>query len=135
MAQSRADRIRRIVDVQKQLHRAEEWRLGEIQVEVDRIETERHELIALLNSDAGLHGLFMDATVNRLRSLAEQAIQTDLHKQQQTQKVIEAGARLKAAERLFERAEREAEREAERMQLQEATERVSWQAPGKIVGR
>ncbi len=134
MAQSRADRIRRIVDVQKQLHRAEEWRLGEIQVEVDRIETERHELIALLNSDAGLHGLFMDATVNRLRSLAEQAIQADLQKQQQTQKVIEAGARLKAAERLFERAEREAEREAERMQLQEATERVSWQAPGKIVG-
>lgn len=135
MAQSRSDRIRRLVDVQRQLHRAEEWRLGEIQAQVDQIAADQHELIGLLNSDAGLHGLFMDATVNRLRSLAEQAIQADLQKQQQSQKVIEAGAHLKAAERLLDRAFREAERDAERLQLQEATERLSWQAPGKIVGR
>ena len=76
----------------------------------------------------------MDATVNRLRSIAEQLIQADLQRQAQAQKVIETGARLKAAERLQTEALRDARREQEQAQLFEATERLSWQAPGKIIG-
>lgn len=134
MAQARLERVRRIVNVQRQLHRAEEWQLAEIQARVDAVEREQQELIDLLNSDAGLRSLFVDAAVNRLRSLAEQAIQAQMQRQMQLQRVLEAGARLKAAERLSERAERVARREAEDAQLRETIERISAQAPGKIAG-
>jgi hypothetical protein len=133
-ARDRAAQLARIVKVQEQLHRAEERRLAEIQDEFDRLRRDETDLIALLNSEDGLAGLFMDATVNRLRSVAEQQIQVALQRQAQTQAVLDTGSRLKAAEKLHEEAERDARREAEQEQLAEATERLSWQAPGKIVG-
>lgn len=133
-AQDRAARITRIVKVQEQLHRAEERLLAEIEAHRDRLKQDEADLIGLLNAEDGLAGLFMDATVNRLRSIAEQLIQADLQRQAQAQKVIETGARLKAAERLQTEALRDARREQEQAQLFEATERLSWQAPGKIIG-
>lgn len=134
-AQDRAARLTRIVKVQEQLHRAEEQRLVEIQDRFDQLRQDETDLIALLNAEDGLAGLFMDATVNRLRSLAEQQIQTALQREVQMQAVLETGSRLKAAEKLLTEAERDARREAEQQQLAEATERLGWQAPGKILGR
>lgn len=134
-AQDRAARLTRIVKVQEQLHRAEEQRLVEIQDRFDQLRQDETDLIALLNAENGLAGLFMDATVNRLRSLAEQQIQTALQREAQMQAVLETGSRLKAAEKLLTEAERDARREAEQQQLAEATERLGWQAPGKILGR
>jgi hypothetical protein len=135
MAQSRAERMRRIVRVQEQLHRAEERLLAEAQAARDGLKQDETDLIALLNSEDGLAGLFMDATVNRLRSVAEQLIHANMHVAAQSQKVIETGSRLKTAERLLKEAERAQRREAEQQQLGEATERLAWQAPGKIAGR
>jgi len=133
-AQDRAQRLARIVKVQEQLHRAEERRLADIQERFDRLRQDETDLIALLNSEDGLAGLFMDATVNRLRSVSEQQIATALERQAQMQVVLDTGSRLKAAEKLLGEAERAARREAEQSQLAEATERLSWQAPGKILG-
>ena len=130
-AQDRAARLARIVKVQEQLHRAEEQRLVEIQDRFDQLRQDETDLIALLNAENGLAGLFMDATVNRLRSLAEQQIQTALQREAQMQAVLETGSRLKAAEKLLTEAERDARREAEQQQLAEATERLGWQAPGR----
>lgn len=134
-AQDRAARIARIVKVQEQLHRAEERRLAEIQEAFDRLRQDEIDLIARLNAEDGLAGLFIDATVNRLRSVAEQQIQVALQRQDQMEAVLDTGSRLKAAEKLLLEAERDARREAEQTQLAEATERLSWQAPGKIMGR
>jgi hypothetical protein len=134
-ARDRAARLARIVKVQEQLHRTEERLLAEIQEHFDRLRQDETDLIARLNAEDGLAGLFMDATVNRLRSVAEQQIQTALQRQTQTEAVLATGARLKAAEKLLAEAERDARREDEQQQLTEATERLSWQAPGKIVGR
>lgn len=135
MVQARLQRVERIVRVQQQLHRAEEWKLAEIQAHIDTIERDQQDLIGLLNSDIGLRSLFADTAVKRLRSLAEQSVQAQTQRQIQLHKVIEAGSRLKAAERLLERARRAARRAEEEAQLREATERLSWQAPGKIAGR
>lgn len=134
-ARDRAERVRRIVKVQEQLHRAEKQRLAEVQDLHARLKQDEGDLIGLLNAEDGLAGLFLDATVNRLRSTAEHLIQADLQRQAQAQKVIETGSRLKAAERLLDEADRDARREQEQQQLAEATERLSWQAPGKIMGR
>lgn len=134
-ARDRAARLARIVKVQEQLHRTEERLLAEIQEHFDRLRQDETDLIARLNAEDGLAGLFMDATVNRLRSVAEQQIQTALQRQTQTEAVLATGARLKAAEKLLAEAERDSRREDEQQQLTEATERLSWQAPGKIVGR
>lgn len=135
MAQSRTERIGRIVKVQEQLHRVEERLLAEAQALVERLRQDETDLIAFLNAEDGLAGLFMDATVNRLRSIAEQVVQADAQRQAQAQRVIATGARLKAAERLLADAELEERREMEQRQLVEATERLSWQAPGKISAR
>lgn len=134
-AQDRAARITRIVKVQEQLHRAEERALAEIEARRDRLKQDEADLIGLLNSEDGLAGLFMDATVNRLRSISEQLIHVELHRQAQAQRVIETGSRLKAAERLETDALRDARRAQEQAQLVEATERLSWQAPGNIKSR
>ena len=135
MADDRAKRIKRILTVQEQLQRAEEWRLSEIEQRITSLETDQHDLIAGLNSETGLQGLFMDATVRRVKSLQEDARKTSLMRNEQAQRVLETGARLKAAERLLGKAEAEADRIEEESQLREATERLAAQAPGKITDR
>lgn len=135
MPHDRRERVRRILKVQEQLRQVEEWRLAQAQQHVDGLAQEQAELIASLNADDGLQGLFMDATVRRLRSLAEQAKAAAQVKDQQAERLLEAGTKAGAAERLLALVSKEAERAEEAGQLAETTERLTAQAPGKIVGQ
>ncbi|MET0569589.1 MAG: hypothetical protein ABWZ74_10970, partial [Hyphomicrobiaceae bacterium] len=74
--QSRAKKIQRIVKAQAQLKLAEEWRLRGLQGRLAEIEAGERELLASLGTDNALHGLFLDATARRLRSVAEDAART-----------------------------------------------------------
>lgn len=134
MADDRVVRLGRILKVQQQLHRAEEWRLAEIEQQIASLETDQRELIEALNADNGLEGLFLDATARRIRSLADTARLAEGDRAAQAAKVLETGARLKAAERLMQRAEAQARRDAEASDLREIMERLATQAPGKIIG-
>lgn len=134
MAEDRVARIGRILKVQQQLHRAEEWRLAEIEQQLQSLETGQQELIDGLNSETGLQGLYMDATVRRIKSLGDAARTAETDRAIQSGRVLETGSRLKAAERLMQRAEADARREEEESQLKEAVERLAAQAPGKIIG-
>lgn len=134
MADDRVARIGRILKVQQQLHRAEEWRLSEIEQQIAGFETDQRELIDGLNSETGLQGLFLDTTVRRIKSLGDAARAADVERAVQARRVLETGARLKAAERLMQRVEAEARRTAEEQDLREVVERLTSQAPGKILG-
>ncbi|MDX2202966.1 MAG: hypothetical protein NW223_09455 [Hyphomicrobiaceae bacterium] len=134
MAEDRVDRIRRILKVQQQLHRAEEWRLSEIEQRIASLEADQRDLIAALNAENGLEGLFLDATVRRVKSLAESARVAEGERAEQAGRVLETGSRLKAAERLLQRAEAHARREEEAADLREIMDRLASQAPRKIIG-
>lgn len=133
MPEDRRQRMQRLLKVQEQLHRIEEWRLAEAQQEHDGIVRDQEELIQSLNADAGLQGLFVDAAARRLRTLAARELESGQVKDAQAQRVLAEGARRGVAERLFAAATREARRAEEESQLQDATERVAAQAPRKII--
>ena len=122
--QSRAKKIQRIVKAQAQLKLAEEWRLRGLQGRLAEIEAGERELLASLGTDNALHGLFLDATARRLRSVAEDAARTTERRDQQSRKLLVAATRLKSAERLSEAAGREAERDIEKKDLLDLIEQL-----------
>lgn len=122
--QSRAKKIQRIVKAQAQLKLAEEWRLRGLQGRLAEIEAGERELLASLGTDNALHGLFLDATARRLRSVAEDAARTTEQRDQQSRQLLASATRLKSAERLSEAAEREAERDVEKKDLLDLIEQL-----------
>ena len=65
-----ARKIHRILAVQQQLYRIEEWKLADLERTLERLEASQQDLIRALNEDDALQGLFIDATARRLRSLS-----------------------------------------------------------------
>jgi len=63
-------KIRRILHLQRQLHRLSQWRLSELQGQEAAIQDKQRDLIGALNGDGRLQGLFVAAMAKRLTSLA-----------------------------------------------------------------
>jgi uncharacterized coiled-coil protein SlyX len=97
----RVERVGRILALQRQLHRIEEWRLADVQRRIAALEVAQHELINSLNEDDALHGLFIDTLARHLRALSEEAGRLAVEKELQSHRLIEHTTRLKAVERLF----------------------------------
>lgn len=97
----RVERVGRILALQRQLHRIEEWRLADVQRRIAALEVAQQELINALNEDDALHGLFIDTLARHLRALSEEAGQLMVEKELQSHRLIEHTSRLKAVERLF----------------------------------
>lgn len=123
--QSRAEKIRRIVKAQAQLKQAEEWRLRSLEGQLADIKASEQELLASLGTDNALHGLFLDATVRRLRSVAEDAVQITDRRDRQARKLLASATRLKSAERLSEAVKRDAAREMEKKDLLDLIEQLT----------
>ena len=70
---AQARKIHRILAVQQQLYRIEEWKLADLERTLERLEVSQREVIGALNEDDALQGLFIDAMARRLRSLGEEA--------------------------------------------------------------
>jgi hypothetical protein len=96
----RAQRMERLCDVQRQLHRIEEWKLCEIKRRLAGAEETRDELLAALDRDGTLQGLFYGACARRLDALARAAEEARREQEAQTATILEQAARLKAAERI-----------------------------------
>lgn len=123
--QSRAKKIRRIVKAQAQLKLAEEWRLRSLEGQLAEVEASERELLASLGTDNALHGLFLDATVRRLRSVTEDAARIAEQRDRQACKLLVSATRLRSAERLSEAAEREVERDVEKKELLDLIEQLA----------
>jgi hypothetical protein len=114
----------RLLALQRQLHRIEEWKLADLARTLDALGAAQQSLIGALNEDDALQGLFIDATARRLRSLAEEASHVREEKKAQSVRVIEHAARKACAERLAEVVDRNAERAADKKQLLDVIERA-----------
>jgi hypothetical protein len=130
-------KIHRILDVQQQLHRIEEWRLADLDRTLRELATSERDLIRALNEDEALQGLFIDATARRLASIAEQAARVGKEKTAQEQRLLEHAARKVCAERLVQAVDREVAQAAYKRNLLDAIERFiapAAQASRKIAG-
>jgi hypothetical protein len=129
-------KVHRMLAVQQQLHRIEEWRLAELRARLDELAADQKELIAALNEDDALQGLFIDSMARRLQSLSEAASATGKDTQLQAVRLLEQASRLICAERLAKAADLQELRSNEKSDLAEAIERLGdAQASRKIVGR
>lgn len=131
------DKIHRILGVQQQLHRMEEWRLADLDRTLRDLAATEHELIRALNEDEALQGLFIDATARRLASIAEEAVRVGEEKTAQEQRLLEEAARKVCAERLAQVVDREVAQAADKRALIDAIERFiapAAQASRKIAG-
>ena len=134
---TRAQRTHRLLALQEQLLRVERWTLLDLQRRASELalcillgrtpselETERRELIAALNENEALQGLFLDATARRLVSIAQQVDELRRQEQAQLARVGEHATRVACAERLSETVDRQAARESESQDLREVVERL-----------
>lgn len=127
----------RILGVQQQLHRIEEWRLADLERTLRDLAAAEQDLIRALNEDDALQGLFIDATARRLASIAEEAARVGKERTAQEQRLLEEAARKGLAERLAQAADREVAQAADRRALIDAIERFiapAAQASRKIAG-
>jgi hypothetical protein len=110
--------------LQEQLLRVERWRLLDLQRRASELETERRELIAALNENDALQGLFLDTTARRLVSIAQQVDEVRRQERAQLVRVGEHATRVACAERLSEKVDRQAARESESRDLREVVDRL-----------
>ena len=115
----------RILALQEQLHRIEQWRLADLKVREQELAAAQEELIAALNEDSALQGLFIDSMARRLQSLSEEAMKTQQAKELQSARLLEEAGRLVCAERLAEAADLAELRLSEKKGLAEAIDRLS----------
>lgn len=116
--QDRAAKSKRVLAAQQQLHRVEQWKLADLQGRLADLNAAQIDTISALNGSE-LHGLFIEATARRLRSLAEEAQRVTLDKDKQSIKTSEHAGRVRAAERLAHALQIELDREIERKELME----------------
>ncbi|MBX9864280.1 MAG: hypothetical protein K2Y42_16195 [Hyphomicrobium sp.] len=115
------DRVRsltRIADVQKQLHNLEEVKYARLQQRMAECRAAQDELAKALSSDDALHGLFVDVTVRRLKSLRQEEAKLAPEIEAQARVVLEHGGRLRNSERLKDELTVELGRIEEREELE-----------------
>jgi hypothetical protein len=118
----RSARGHRVLALQRQLNRIEQWKLAELQMRLAALDTAQRELIGALNEDHALHGLFIDTMAQRLGSLAEEEAQVKRAKDVQTLLALESATREKLAERMARAGDRDAQREEDARRLLDIVE-------------
>jgi uncharacterized coiled-coil protein SlyX len=121
----RVDKAHRILEVQRQLHHIETWKLSQLQHRLEELELSQQELIGCLNDDAALQGVFIDALARRLRRLAEETARIGQDRDAQAVRVAERAAQALCAEKLCEGLDQEDARAEAKARLLDILERQS----------
>ena len=96
----KANRSERLVAALKKLHRMEEVKKIDLQNQLGELKRSEEDIIANLNRDDAMHGLFIDTSSRFLRSLARQAERVSQAKEQQSRKLLDRAGKLRRAEKL-----------------------------------
>lgn len=123
--QSRTDKARRLATIQRQVKLAEEWKMRDLERRLGEAAMAQQELIAALNDEHALHGLFLDTMARRLRALARDAERIGAAKDAQARRLLASAGRLKCAERFAAVANLEAQRESDKKDLLDLLDRLA----------
>jgi hypothetical protein len=113
----RLDKARRIERLQADLHRLAEWRHAQLVSRRGDLAVQQETLLATLNEDVSLHGLFVASMARRLKALAGETERLQAQIDAQADRVLDQAKRLKRAEKLAARVEDEHRRAAEKHDL------------------
>ena len=115
----RVEKVRRFLDVQKQIQRAAEWTLHELRQEQHRLQEAQQDLVAALGREDALSIWLAPAVTRQLGRLAADETTVAAAGEQQKDLVLEQTGRLKHAERLERTLDAERGRERERAVLED----------------
>jgi hypothetical protein len=119
---ARLKSMRRIVEVQRDLRRAAEWRRAELERRLAALQEGERELVRFLSGENAFSGLFAASLAGRLRSLAAEIEEAKRALAAQAEVVLREAGREKRAERLADKLRREERRNEERRELATAVE-------------
>ena len=114
--------MRRIAELRRQLKQVEELRLARVMREEAEIDEKCTALIATLNDDTPLHGLFAGHMAARLKRLTERRSLLEPLKVQQIAAVMTEARHAKFAETVIGRLETGAAADEEKRQLESLIE-------------
>lgn len=114
----RARSLKRILEVQRQLHSLEELKFARLKQELTRCQGEQRALTEALSADGALAGLFIDMTVRRIKSLQLEEAHLEPQVEAQAKVLVEHGGRMRNSERLAAELAVEVRREDERLELE-----------------
>ena len=118
----------RLLAVEKQMKRIAEANLADLQRRTAALQDEQRELVAALNGEGPLHGLFVDAVARKLTRLAEEAERAEAERRVQAGRVLDRSLRVSRAERLVEKVARECRHELEKRDLADLLEQAAGRA-------
>ena len=119
------DRVRslkRILEVQRHLHSLEEVKYARLKQRLATCQNAQHELANALSKDEALHGLFIDVTVRRLKSLRQEEARLMIEIEAQARVLLHHSGRLRNSERASEDLSVELRRVEERQELEQLLE-------------
>ena len=111
----RQKKIQRILEVQRQIHQAAEWKLAHLERRGAELDEAQMALIRSLNADDALHGLFVDTMARRLNRLSTEAERNEREQKAQAARVLAEAQRVKTTERLSSKLDQEARRADEKL--------------------
>lgn len=118
----RLDAMRRIADLRRQLKQIEELRLARVMREEADIDEKCTVLIATLNDDTPLHGLFAGHMAARLKRLTERKALLEPLKAQQIAAVMTEARHTRFAETVIGRLETGIEADEQKLLLESLVE-------------
>jgi hypothetical protein len=118
----RVKSLKRVLEVQKQLHSMEEVKYARLQQRLMQCKAEQDDLANALSEDGALHGLFMDVTVRRIQALQQEQGKLGPLMEAQARVLLDHGGRLRNSERLSEELAVELRRVEERDELEQLLE-------------
>ena len=111
--------LARIVEVKEHQRRAAEWRLARLRQEELAVQEDQRSVIAALNADQPLHGLFVETMARHLRAASEKLDALRRAIELQAAELEDQTSQLKQAERLSRDSTRQHHRAVERKELSE----------------
>ncbi len=118
----RVKSLKRILEVQRHLHSLEELKFARLKQQVTRCQSEQSALTEALSDEGALHGLFLDVTVRRIKSLQQEENRLAPELDAQARVLVEHGGRMRNSERLSEELAVELRRVEEREELEQLLE-------------
>jgi hypothetical protein len=126
----RVDKVRRFLDVQKQMQRSAEWALHELRHEQHRLQQAQQEMITALSREDPLNMWLAPALMRQLVRLAAEENGVAAAEERQMDIVLEQTGRLRQAERLERALGTEHARAREKIVLSDVIEVVAGTSSG-----
>ena len=119
MLKNRLAKLARIVEVKEHQRRSAEWRLGRLKREEAGVLQDQRTLIAALNEEQPLHGLFVETMARHLGVLSQKLDGLRQAQARQTAELQTQTGQLRQAERILDDTSRKQARADEWKELSE----------------